>query len=279
MGSRQITLEEALYRIIDNYSSKKEVSRRSRLPVYIDKYQFDVEYENLINPHEEIFDFHTYHKEDGGEIGYRFYCKKCGKFTTYNETQKGLEVDGELFFFTNEEIDQLKQKKGMLITNFTYNEPIKTEQIKGSYALYPYFEKKAEIYQTNRTFYDLILDWLKSNNKNLFVIVKLSSGGFKNGPDIGLLSYDKEKNVIKLTTLFYSDEMNTINGYRGGTYDENKLKAAEEKLLGNTKPITGEFKTPQTKKILEILFSKQESKNKQVSGSILDEILNSNENK
>ncbi|MGC8516403.1 MAG: Ku protein [Candidatus Acidifodinimicrobium sp.] len=272
---KQLTLEEALLRIVENYKPQQKKPFKYSVPTYIQGYQFRLDYEKLISPREDMFKFHTYHIKDSGEVGHLYYCKECNDIVYYNQTKKGLEYEGKIVFFTNDEIDSLKQKKGLLITNFFYDRPIKPEIVKDSYALDPHVDKDEDETAWNKALYDVILDWMRTENKRPLVVAKMSSGGFKNGPDIGVLSYDKTKNRVMLNIIYYSDEINSVSQYTEGEYDAKKLKAAENKLFGEMKPLEEELKTPQIRRIFDIILSKEEPKKeeKKEQRSALDRLL------
>lgn len=273
---RQLTLEEALSRIAESYTPKTRTAGRYRLSAHIKGFEFDMEYYGLITPREDLFDFHSYHTKDGGKIGYFHYCKTCHKSTDYNETRKGLEVDGKVIFFTNEEIEGLKQSRGLLITSL-YAGEVRPERIKGSYALSPYEDGREQRRNWNRTFYDVLLEQLKEDRRPMIALVKMSSTGFKGGIDRGMLSYDEGKNRVVLNTVYYSDEVSEVPKYEEGRYEPRKLGAAKEKLFADFEPADEDPKSPQIRAILGLIRGKREEK---VSGEgaapdALDYIINS----
>lgn len=274
---KQLTLEEALSRIVESYKPSQKKPFRYSIPAYIGSQQFKLDYERMITPREDMFKFHTYHTEDNGEIGHMYFCRTCHEITDYRHTKKGLEYEGKVIFFTNDDIESLKQKRGLLITNFVYDKPLRPETIKDSYALSPHLDKNEDETAWNKALYDVVLDWTRKERKNLLVVAKISSVGFKSGPDIGVLSYNPERNRIMLNTIYYADEINDTLPYTEGEYDRTKLDAVERKLLGSAKPLTGEVKSPQIREILDIIYGKkkieQKEENTKKSNSILDRLL------
>ncbi|MCW1301941.1 MAG: hypothetical protein OH316_02300, partial [Candidatus Parvarchaeota archaeon] len=63
---KQLTLEEALSRVAYDYKPKTRTASRYKLPTYIKGFSFDLEYQSLVTPREEMFDFHSYHIKDNG---------------------------------------------------------------------------------------------------------------------------------------------------------------------------------------------------------------------
>jgi len=50
---------------------------------------------------------HEFHADDGGEVGYVKYCKKCGKTLEWKEPVKGEKVNGQIITYTKEELQSI----------------------------------------------------------------------------------------------------------------------------------------------------------------------------
>ncbi|MEM3415625.1 MAG: Ku protein [Thermoproteota archaeon] len=198
--------------------------------------------------------FKSFHIEDKGEIGIKFYCKKCGKETRRADLIKGYKLGNEYAYFTNEELKQFGESAGITIIGST-RERIPEEQIKAVYVLEPSADKKTAV--NNNVMYEVFKQYLIDTNNNLdsnnklVGLMKLTGRGIKKGRDLVAISYNKEINRLVITAVYYADEIQKYEPYQDKQLDSTMLTKASNKLFRDLQEISiNEVKEEHTDKIL-----------------------------
>ena len=199
--------------------------------------------------------FSSFHAEDKGAIGMRFFCKKCNKETTKQDLVKGYKVGNEYAYFTEAELKQkFQETEGISIIGIT-RQPIHEQQVKAVYIIEPSPDKKTAV--NNNVMYEVFRQYLiDSNNKldgnlRLVALMKLTSRGIKKGRDLAVVSYNKELNRMVITTLYYAEEIQKQEPFVDKQLDGTMLQKASAKLFGDIQEISiSEITEQHTDKIL-----------------------------
>ncbi|MEM3858692.1 MAG: Ku protein [Candidatus Micrarchaeaceae archaeon] len=199
--------------------------------------------------------FSSFHAEDKGAIGIKFYCKKCGKETQRADLIKGYKVGNEYAYFTDEELKQkFGDSAGLTIIGST-REPIQEAQVKAVYVLEPSPDKKTAV--NNNVMYEVFKQYLidtnnnLNNNNKLVGLMKLTSRGIKKGRDLVVISYNKEINRLVITELYYADEMQKYEPFVDKQLDGTMLSKASNKLFKDLQEVSiNEVKEEHTDKII-----------------------------
>ena len=199
--------------------------------------------------------FSSFHAEDKGAIGMKFYCKKCGKETSKQDLIKGYKVGNEFAYFTEDELKQkFAETEGISIIGIT-RQPIQEQQVKAVYTIEPSPDKKTAV--NNNVMYEVFRQYLlDSNNKlnsnlRLVALMKLTSRGIKKGRDLAVISYNPELNRLVITTLYYMEEIQKQEPFVDKQLDGTMLQKASAKLFGDIQEISiNEIEEQHTDKIL-----------------------------
>ena len=204
--------------------------------------------------------FSSFHTEDRGAIGIRFYCKKCNKDTQKADVIKGYEIGGQMAYFTEEELKtKFGTEQGITIIG-TSRQPLNTGQIKATYTIEPSQDKKTAV--NNNVMYEVFRQYLIDNSKlgsnlNLVALVKMTSRGIKKGRELAIINYNVELNRLMLSTLYYAEEMEQSNAFVDKPLDISMLGKAGEKLFREIAEINVmELQEEHTDKILNEVSQK-----------------------
>lgn len=191
----------------------------------------------------------SFHKEDKGEIGSMYYCKKCRHETKRSDTIMGYKVAGQVAYFSREELEE-KNPKHVQILGPT-DMQIEPRLVKDTYALLP--NSKAST--AEKVNYGITLDALKSNIM-LGAIVKLHSG-YRQGERRAVIRYNPETQTPEIVELHYPEELIKIEPAELGiTLNAEKVRAAREKVYGNNKINMDDYKEQRVAEIMEHVKSR-----------------------
>ncbi len=194
--------------------------------------------------------FSSFHAEDKGAVGMKFYCKKCGKETSKQDLVKGYKVGNEFAYFTEDELKQkFAETEGITIIGIT-RQPIQEQQIKVVYTIEPSPDKKTAV--NNNVMYEVFRQYLLDNsNLRLVALMKLTSRGIKKGRDLAVISYNPELNRMIITTLYYMEEIQKQEPFVDKQLDGTMLQKASAKLFNEIQEISiNEIEEQHTDKIL-----------------------------
>jgi non-homologous end joining protein Ku len=204
--------------------------------------------------------FSSFHNEDKGAIGMRFYCKKCNKDTQKAEVIKGYEIAGQTAYFTDEELKaKFGTEQGITIIG-TSRQLLNEWQIKNTYTLEPSPDKKTAT--NNNVMYEVFRQYLIDNNKlgsslKLVALAKMTSRGIKKGRELALISFSKDINRLVLSTLYYSEELEQNGAFVDKKLDEAMLTKAGGKLFNDITEINiMEMQEEHTEHIMEEISQK-----------------------
>jgi non-homologous end joining protein Ku len=193
--------------------------------------------------------FNSFHAEDKGAVGMKFYCKKCNKETTKQDLVKGYKVGNEYAYFTEDELKQKFQETEGLTIIGTTRQPIHEQQVKAVYTIEPSPDKKTAV--NNNVMYEVFRQYLIDNNNKLVGLMKLTSRGIKKGRDLAVISYNQELNRLVVTTLYYAEEIPKQEQFVDKQLDGTMLQRASAKLFGDIQEISiSEITEQHTDKIL-----------------------------
>ncbi len=193
--------------------------------------------------------FNSFHAEDKGAVGMKFYCKKCNKETTKQDLVKGYKVGNEYAYFTEDELKQKFQETEGLTIIGTTRQPIHEQQVKAVYTIEPSSDKKTAV--NNNVMYEVFRQYLIDNNNKLVGLMKLTSRGIKKGRDLAVISYNQELNRLVVTTLYYAEEIPKQEQFVDKQLDGTMLQRASAKLFGDIQEISiSEITEQHTDKIL-----------------------------
>ena len=193
--------------------------------------------------------FNSFHAEDKGAVGMKFYCKKCNKETTKQDLVKGYKVGNEYAYFTEDELKQKFQETEGLTIIGTTRQPIHEQQVKAVYTIEPSTDKKTAV--NNNVMYEVFRQYLIDNNNKLVGLMKLTSRGIKKGRDLAVISYNQELNRLVVTTLYYAEEIPKQEQFVDKQLDGTMLQRASAKLFGDIQEISiSEITEQHTDKIL-----------------------------
>ena len=199
--------------------------------------------------------FNSFHNEDKGSIGMKFYCKKCNKETTKQDLIKGYKVGDSYAYFTEDELKQKFQETEGITIIGTTRQPIHEQQVKAVYTLEPSPDKKTAV--NNNVMYEVFKQYLlDTNNKldensRLVALMKLTSRGIKKGRDLAVISYNPDINRLVITTLYYAEEIPKQEPFVDKQLDGTMLQKASAKLFGDIQEISiSEITEQHTDKIL-----------------------------
>ena len=192
--------------------------------------------------------FSSFHREDKGEVGMKYYCKKCGKELTKQDIIKGYKVGNEYAYFEEDELKQFQEEDGISIIGIT-RQPIREEQIKAVYTIEPSPDKKTAV--NNNVMYEVFKQFLTSNSNARFVAFVKMGRGIKKGRELAVISYNPDINRLVLTTLYYAEEMIKYEPFVDKKLDANMLQKATEKVFKDIQEINiNELQEEHTDKIL-----------------------------
>ena len=194
--------------------------------------------------------FNSFHAEDKGAVGMKFYCKKCNKETTKQDLVKGYKVGNEYAYFTEDELKQKFQETEGLTIIGTTRQPIHEQQVKAVYTIEPSQDKKTAV--NNNVMYEVFRQYLLDNsNLRLVALMKLTSRGIKKGRDLAVISYNPELNRMIITTLYYMEEIQKQEPFVDKQLDGTMLQKASAKLFNEIQEISiNEIEEQHTDKIL-----------------------------
>jgi non-homologous end joining protein Ku len=178
--------------------------------------------------------FSSFHNEDKGAIGMKFYCKKCNKDTQKADVIKGYEIAGQTAYFTDDELKaKFGTEQGITIIG-TSRQLLNEWQIKNTYTLEPSPDKKTAT--NNNVMYEVFRQYLIDNDKlgsslKLVALAKMTGRGIKKGRELAIISFSKELNRLILATLYYSEEMEQNGAFVDKKLDDAMLSKASEKLF------------------------------------------------
>jgi non-homologous end joining protein Ku len=225
-------------------------TRKMSIGIRYGAHSFNAVFYSAAQENRKAIEFHNYHAKDNGEIGMKFYCKKCLEETKRTDLLKGYNISKDkIAYFTDEELKaRFANEAGIQIISIA-KDPIPSEQIKECYFLEIPNDKKALTH--NSSYYNLLTDWLSRNEGAYFVAVsKLNSRGIKGG-DLSVIKFDPHYNRLLLMNIYYAEELVQEKPLQVKAVNKELLSKAADKLFNTITPISlASLKEEQTEKVL-----------------------------
>lgn len=228
--------------------------RSTNLNMNYGSWNIQVAVTGIVSENSKAVEFSRYHAEDMGAVGYKNYCKKCGKDIGWNDITKGYEVAGKIVPFNENELKELQTSSGIQVLGTTKENP-ELWQIKKCYLLDMGKDKKTE--KLNTINYAIVKNKLKRMGVSLVVKAKTSNRGVKSGGDVSLIRYDERYNRLVLITLYYTEEITPIEKMAEPPLPEEVLtRVADKTFAGLTEISIATISEEQSKKVLEQVTAK-----------------------